>query len=321
MYDSDKLSALSVFSADTAFDWRLCHSAWPTDNRDYIFTTDEISPAAKVFPLQGKDSAFLQATNLKVWKVNDIDSMATTSLKGNYYVPNADEAGMINNASYNTARAPNSIHQLFIRDGYAYIAHYTQGFRVLDVGDPENLVEVAYYNVYDSLASDHYASDTLWAQGIYGVYPDPYRPGLCYAGSKTDGLSIFRHYHETIADTIYSIKRVNLDGSFTITDDTYITAGTLVNLNNNSTFLFDAGRTLYVDGELWINTNTFGANSRIVCRDGGKIVICPEAHVTGLHTMIIDSGGALEVKTQSIVEMQSRWRDKHTRRDGCGAQW
>jgi parallel beta-helix repeat protein len=77
-----------------------------------------------------------------------------------------------------------------------------------------------------------------------------------------------------------------------------------VNLNNNSTFLFDAGRTLYVDGELWLNTNTFGANSRIVCRDGGKIVICPEAHVSGLHTMIIDSGGVLEVKTQSIVEMQ-----------------
>jgi hypothetical protein len=303
MYDSDKRSALSVFSADTAFDWRLCHSAWPTDDREYILTTDEISPTAKVFPLQGTDDAFLQATNLKVWKTSDIDSAATTSLKGNYFVLNAEEAGVINHSTYDTARASNSIHQLFIRDGYAYIAHYTQGFRVLDVGDPENLVEVAYYNVYDPLEIDNYAPSDVWSQGTFGVYPDAHRPKLCYAGSRTDGLSIFKHYHETIADMIYSIKRVNLDGSFTITGDTYITQGTLVNLNNNSTFLFDAGRTLYVDGELWINTNTFGANSRIVCRDGGKVVICPEAHGSGLHSMIIDSGGVLEVKTQSIVEM------------------
>jgi hypothetical protein len=42
MYDSDKLSALSVFSADTAFDWRLCHSAWPTDDRESVRTTDEM---------------------------------------------------------------------------------------------------------------------------------------------------------------------------------------------------------------------------------------------------------------------------------------
>jgi hypothetical protein len=42
MYDSDKLSALSVFSADTAFDWRLCHSAWPTEDRESVRTTDEM---------------------------------------------------------------------------------------------------------------------------------------------------------------------------------------------------------------------------------------------------------------------------------------
>jgi hypothetical protein len=41
MYDSDKLSALSVFSADTAFDWRLCHSAWPTEDRNYVLTAVE----------------------------------------------------------------------------------------------------------------------------------------------------------------------------------------------------------------------------------------------------------------------------------------
>jgi hypothetical protein len=41
MYDSDKLSALSVFSADTAFDWRLCHSAWPTEDRNCVLTAVE----------------------------------------------------------------------------------------------------------------------------------------------------------------------------------------------------------------------------------------------------------------------------------------
>ncbi|MCZ7557942.1 MAG: T9SS type A sorting domain-containing protein [Bacteroidia bacterium] len=301
MYDSDKSGAMNVFSTLTPrFDWRTCHSAWPTDDRNYVFTTDEISPGSSGFAYG--DS--LQAPILKVWKTSDLDSASTTSLKGNYFVQNGEAAGLINTSMFDTTRPPNSIHQLHTRDGYAYVAHYTQGFRVLDISDPENLIEVAYYNVYDTLTTGNYSDSGNWGQGIYGVFPDAYRQKICYAGGGTDGLSIFKHYHETIADTIYSIKRVNLDGSFTITGDTYITAGTLVNVNNNSTLLFDAGRTLYVDGELWLNTNTFGANSRIVCRDGGKIVICPEAHVTGLHTMIIDSGGVLEVKTQSIVEMQ-----------------
>lgn len=74
-------------------------------------------------------------------------------------------------------------------------------------------------------------------------------------------------------------------------------------LNNNSTFNFNAGITLYVDGELQINTLTFNDNSNIVCRAGGKVVICPEAVISGLHTLIVESGGTLEVKDNSTTRM------------------
>ncbi len=304
MYDSDKRSALSVFAADTAFDYRTCHSAWPTDDRAYIFTTDEIAPPATVFPLQGTDSAFLQAPNLKVWKVSDIDSMATTSLKGNYFVPNGRESGVVDTNSYSTTNIPNSIHQLHTRNGYAYVAHYTQGFRVLDIGDPENLVEVAYYNTYDTLTVGNYSDAGNWGQGIYGVFPDAYRQKICYAGGWTDGLSIFKHYHETIADTIYSIKQVNLDGTFSVYGDTYIASGTTVNFNNNSSFNFSAGKGLYVDGVLLLNTNNFDVYSKIVCRSGGKVVICPGAHITGMNELTVEEGGTLDVKSESITQLR-----------------
>ncbi len=132
----------------------------------------------------------------------------------------------------------------------------------------------------------------MWATGIWGVFPDEYRSKLCYANGE-DGLYIFRFYNSVISDTIYSLTRVNLDGTFTVNGDTYVKSGTTVNLNGNSTFNFDAGRKIYVDGVLLINSNNFNANSKIICRTGGKVVICPEAVVNGLHTMIIDKGGTL----------------------------
>jgi hypothetical protein len=302
MYHSDRRYADQVFSSDTAFDWRLCHSAWPIEGGDYVITTDEISLGATVYPRQGAVHNEYQAPNLKVWKNDQIGPDSASGLKGSYFVPNGSETGSISASSYSTSISPNSIHQLHTRDGYAYVSHYTQGFRVLDISNPESISEVGYYNAHDSLTSSTYSND--WGEGIYGVYPDENRTKLCYAGGESDGLSIFKLYHETLSDTIYSIKRVNLDGNFTVTEDTYISPGTLVNLNSNSVFRFDTGRTLYVDGELLINSVDFDAQfSRIVCRAGGKIVFCPEAFIEGINTMIIDSGGVLEVKSGSVVRL------------------
>lgn len=39
-----------------------------------------------------------------------------------------------------------SIHNLEVRDGFAYIAYYLDGLRVVDLRDPANPVEVAHYN-------------------------------------------------------------------------------------------------------------------------------------------------------------------------------
>ncbi len=304
MYDSDRRYASSVFSNDPNFDWRLCHSAWPTDDREYVITTDETSPRAIVFPQTNQFRDSLLAPNLKIWKKSLLSPLSTTSLKTTYYVPNDSVRGLIKASSYDTTIVPNSIHQLHTRNGYAYIAHYTRGFRVLDISDPENPVEIGYYNIYDALTTSTYDSSKYWGRGIYGVFPDENREKICYAGGWTKGLSVFKHYHESLSDTIYSIKQVNLDGTFSVNGDTYIEAGTTVNLNDGSIFSFSNGKTWYVDGELWLNDNTFNEYSKTVCRPGGKIVIQQDAHITGLKEMIIQAGGTLVVKTNSITQLR-----------------
>jgi hypothetical protein len=201
LYDFDRAYPNLRESGDEFFNFRFTHSAWPTDDEDYIFTTDELS----VWPpnlerLYSSDDPNLYSTGtlkspfrngafLRTWK----KSLLTydSSFKGGFYVSEDYYQGITDLTIIDTNWVPNSIHQMHSKGDYLYVAHYTQGFRMLEITDPENIVEVGYYDDYPRINADvdgnGDAIDDLffrqnWFYGINGVFPDQNRANICYAG-------------------------------------------------------------------------------------------------------------------------------------------
>jgi choice-of-anchor B domain-containing protein len=78
----------------------------------------------------------------------------------------------------------NSIaHNPFIRDNYAIIAYYHEGVQIFDISNPEEVVNVGWYDTYPS--NTNYSG----YDGVWGVYP--YLPsGLILASDTENGLFI-----------------------------------------------------------------------------------------------------------------------------------
>ncbi len=66
---------------------------------------------------------------------------------------------------------------------------------------------------------------------------------------------------------------------------------------------FMRGGIINVYGELQINSVTLNDQSRIVCKPGGKVVICSTATVSGVKRLTIENGGVLEVKSGSTTTL------------------
>jgi choice-of-anchor B domain-containing protein len=82
-----------------------------------------------------------------------------------------------------TSNSTTSIHNVFVKGDFLYIAYYADGFRVLDVSNPYNPIEVAFYDTYPN------PSPTLY-QGAWGVYP--YFPsGKIAVSDMNTGLYVF----------------------------------------------------------------------------------------------------------------------------------
>ncbi len=76
-----------------------------------------------------------------------------------------------------------TIHNLYIVGNFAFVSHYTAGFRVYDVADPANPVLLDTYDTAPLLTGDGY-------DGCYGVYP--WGPGgIVYASDSDNGLFVF----------------------------------------------------------------------------------------------------------------------------------
>lgn len=191
------------------FDFRFTHSVVPTDNEQYIFTTDELAidwlnPNTQysirdaelhspVPPNPSLKSPRREGAFLRVWDKSLLGQDA--SFKGGYYVSEEHHWGITDLTQIDTTMVPNSIHQMVVKGNRMYLAHYTQGFRYLDIADPENIIELGYYDDFPSLnfnpASNYFFRKTgNWHKGIYGVFPDPNRTAICYAGGD-DGFYIF----------------------------------------------------------------------------------------------------------------------------------
>lgn len=64
-----------------------------------------------------------------------------------------------------------SIHNVFVKGNFLYIAYYGDGFRVLDVSNPANPIEVAFYDTYPGprKSGDHPVFHGAW--GVYPYFP------------------------------------------------------------------------------------------------------------------------------------------------------
>ena len=102
------------------------HQVWVTKDNKYMITTEETS---------GK--------TVKMWDIQDLNNISPlgTYLGGSQLAHNA-----------------------YLKGDYAYISHYESGLKVVDISDPNNLVEVGYYDTY-------LQGETPNFHGAWGTYP------------------------------------------------------------------------------------------------------------------------------------------------------
>jgi choice-of-anchor B domain-containing protein len=116
------------------------HNVWVTDDDQLMVTTDENS------------TGFLQ--------VYDISNPAAPQAKGSYVVPGA------------------IVHNAFLMGRTAYIAHYSDGFHMVDVSNPDAPKRLARYDT---------STSTGGFNGDWGAYPFQ-DSGVIYASDRANGL-------------------------------------------------------------------------------------------------------------------------------------
>ena len=124
------------------------HNSALTTDKKYIMTTDEVGALPRL---------------LKIWNIEDIQ--------------NPVQVDTWQPPGITTAR----VHNIEIYGDTAVIAHYTAGVYVLDISDPENPTEIAWYDTYPQNNGSAF-------QGCWGVYKFP--SGKIIASDMTSGLYV-----------------------------------------------------------------------------------------------------------------------------------
>lgn len=120
------------------------HNVWVSDDGNYMASTEETA---------GK--------TVKIWDIQDLNNV---SLIGEYLGDSQ------------------LAHNVFWVGDYLYLSHYESGIKVVDVTDPTNPVEVAFYDTYP-------AGDNSNFNGSWGMYPFGLN-GKIFAGDQTTGLYV-----------------------------------------------------------------------------------------------------------------------------------
>ena len=144
-----------VAMAYVSYPGTTSHNVWVADSGHYVYTTDE-RPGGHV----------------RVWDTRDMKAIRQV-------------------ASYN-ANPSGSTHNVHIRDNVCFVAYYTEGVRVLDIEDPSDPIEVAYYDTYP-------VNGSLYS-GCWGVYPYS-SDGMVYGSDRTYGLFVLQ-WDSTLAGTV-----------------------------------------------------------------------------------------------------------------------
>jgi hypothetical protein len=158
----DPANPVHLASADTnseGFPHYHTHSAWPTQDRRYVLTTNEI---------MAHSPGHIEAGGLKVWAWDGQGQLEQVAS----WRPEVAEGSPIL-----------TIHNIVVRGHHAFVSHYQAGIRVLDIQNPEQPVEVAFYDTYPS-------PPLRLFEGCWGVDLGPSAgfDSQVYASDRTHGL-------------------------------------------------------------------------------------------------------------------------------------
>ena len=129
------------------------HNMWPSEDRQYLFTTDE-TPGGHV----------------KVWSIANL--------------PQIVQVG-----SFQVGPSSGTVHNVQVHGDLLFVTYYMEGLRVLDISDPRNPVEVAMYDTYPSTQQGCFGGGTIYT-GTWGVYP--WNQNLVYVSDLDRGGFILR---------------------------------------------------------------------------------------------------------------------------------
>ncbi len=127
---SDKLNPVILGSAQTPN--AFTHNTWPSDDRKYVFTTDEVD---------GSTLASFDVSNPA--NIIELDRFQCTPGSGS--VP----------------------HNTHILNDYAITSWYTDGVSIVDASNPGNMVQIAHYDTYPEQSGGGY--NGCW--GAYPYFP------------------------------------------------------------------------------------------------------------------------------------------------------
>ena len=191
------------------------HNSGISDNNNFLYTTDEITGAT------------VKTWDISVLWDNDSSNNSFIELKSEY----------IGNRSQ-------IAHNIHINGSYAYLSHYAEGVKVLDLNNPAEPVEVGYYDT-------HLPPDNGFV-GDWGVYPH-FPSGTFVVSDIEAGLYVFRF--DTVAWG--GIRGIVKDGQ---SGDS---------LDNAHVFFLEANKEIVSDstGEYHLKTNA-GMHHLVVSRIG-----------------------------------------------------
>ena len=131
------------------------HQGWLTEDQRYFYLDDELDE------LVGR----AERTRTLVWDVSDLDDPV---LVGEYF----GSTGATD-------------HNLYVKGDRVYQANYQAGLRVLDISDPENPVEVGFFD------TTPYPGDPAGFNGAWTAFPF-FESGTVIVSSMNEGLFVLR---------------------------------------------------------------------------------------------------------------------------------
>ncbi|MFQ5640636.1 MAG: choice-of-anchor B family protein [bacterium] len=216
---------------------RNCHDMYAKDNIVYIAEASQ--GTIGIFDLQNPSSPVLLARIPipssgfvhNVWVSGDHQYMMTTEETVGKTVKYWDIGDLNNVELMSEFLAPDQLaHNAHIRGNFAYISHYRDGLRIVDLSEPGNIREVGYYDTFPGPGS---AFNGAWgafpffdsnkvlisdmSTGLYVVKFDPHVSSVQVPPGIPDNISVSQNYPNpfnpatTIHYSLQKLTRVKLE--------------------------------------------------------------------------------------------------------------